>query len=67
MALARHPREFDVEIKVIGSRPDCKPYLRLAHVDPDGVEISNGYLGSIGHTSSLRALANQILKALGDE
>ena len=69
MTIARHanPDNWDVEIKVVGSQPEHKPYIRLAHIDPDGVEVSSGYLGAISHATAMRALANQILRALDGE
>lgn len=56
-------RERVVEIKVIGKRPENRPYLRLAYLD-NGMEGTNGYIGSVCNANALRGLANQILRAL---
>lgn len=52
-----------VEMKVVGTRPDSAPYIRLAYVD-HGVEGANGYIGSLCNANSMRAFAKQILRAL---
>lgn len=46
-------------LELVGSRPMSRPYIWI------GVE--NGLYGTIENPRTLRALAKQILKALGEE
>lgn len=46
-----------LELKVVGKRPNHRPYLRIADTYGD-------YIASIDDARRLRGLANQILRAL---
>ena len=65
-AITVDPNEV-VTVKVVGSRPENKPYIRLAYARADGYEAVHGYIGSICNANAMRGLANQILRALDGE
>jgi len=60
MTMTDNPTNPILELKVVGKRPEHKPYLRIA--DENG-----NYIASIDNANRLRGLANQILRALDDK
>ncbi len=65
-AITVDPNEV-VTVKVVGSKPKHRPYIRLGYTRPDGYEPAHSYIGSICNANAMRGLANQILRALDGE